>query len=293
MQRLTYTNLRGQVLDLFSNPPYILGSVKGTGLPEQDIMTSKGAAQPGSTVRGMLRKERFVEAEFSVLAKDRAELYELRQRLSALLATQAVYVAACQRMGRLIYENDIGQWWCYAVPDGAPREVKRFQNTYPAMSLTFRCGDPYWRSLDEYNVRMELGNGGFRLPFRLPIRFGGRNFAADAYNEGDIDTPAVIAITGAGESPAVINRTTGAEIRLALRLAVGETLTINTDPDALSVVLRKVDGSEESAFGYLDGANALSAFVLAPGHNAIEYAPSELSPLSKAQVNWRIRAEGV
>lgn len=293
MQRITYTNLRGEVLDFYALPPLILGSVKGTGLPDHDAAETKGVFQAGSTTRKMLDKERFVEIEFSILTNTREDLYRARKILMSKLSTQSVFDPSGPAMGRLIYENDLGRWWAYARPDGPPKEAKRFLNAFPAMSLTFRCDNPYWQSLEEYNVQMALGNGGFVLPIKLPFKLGGRNFSAVAHNAGTVSTPVTIVITGAGEKPSIINMTTGAKISLSRQLAVGETLTVHTAPDTLSVTVRKVDGQEESAFGYLDEAVTISAFVLIPGDNKLVYAPSELSPLSRAEVRWRTREEGV
>ena len=61
----------------------------------------------------------------------------------------------------------------------------------------------------------------------------------------------------------------------------------------LSCVLQRESGAQEDAFGYLDPSVAVSAFVLAPGENDVEYAPGEVSAGSRVHLAWRSCYEGV
>ena len=49
----------------------------------------------------------------------------------------------------------------------------------------------------------------------------------------------------------------------------------------------------EDAFGYLDPSIAVSAFVLAPGDNEVEYVPSVTSRQSRVEIAWHAYFEGV
>ena len=85
-------------------------------------------------------------------------------------------------------------------------------------------------------------------------------------------------------------RTTPSVVAFA---ADGERLVICTDPRALSCTLVRADGETQDAFGYLDASVAVSAFLLSPGVNEVEYVPSVASGGSRMEISWHSRYEGV
>ena len=103
----------------------------------------------------------------------------------------------------------------------------------------------------------------------------------------------MVTVEGNGETPALVNRSTGAALRLTAPLPVGERLTISTDPAALAVTLTHADGSEENAFGYLDPLSSVAAFGLRPGENDVEYVPVGDRSRSVIRVRWYDTFEGV
>ena len=136
-------------------------------------------------------------------------------------------------------------------------------------------------------------SGGFRLPGRLPVRLGSQVFQMRVTNGGSAFAPCVVTVEGSGETPALVNRTTGAALRLTSPLPYGERLTIRTDPAALAVTLTREDGSGENAFGYLDHLSSVAAFGLRPGENDIEYVPTGDRSRSVIRVRWYDTFEGV
>ena len=88
-------------------------------------------------------------------------------------------------------------------------------------------------------------------------------------------------------------RRTGAKITVSRPVAAGETLLINTDPEVLSVVVRGLNGAETAAHGYLSLETPLAGFMLRRGPNAIEYVPNQPSNLSRVELQWNSRLEGV
>ena len=55
----------------------------------------------------------------------------------------------------------------------------------------------------------------------------------------------------------------------------------------------RADGETQDAFGYLDASVAVSAFLLSPGVNEVEYVPSVASGGSRMEISWHSRYEGV
>lgn len=291
MQKLTYINLRGEQLEMGGSPPYILHGLEGMEPTDVQMTTSRGALQHGVTTRKLLCEARKIDATVSIRASGRAAMYEARGYAGTVLSHPRCFDG--EQTGRLLYQNDAGTWWTYAIPEVSLRGGSRARDNLIDMRATFHCDSPYWFSMGEDYIVLAMGSGAFRLPFAFPIRFGRRDFSLTARNMGAVDAPVRIEIEGTGETPTLHNHTTGAKIAISRVIARGERLIIDTDPTALRVVVVSEDGGEENAFGYLDASLAVTEFVLKPGENLIEYAPSVVSNDSRVTVKWRTRHEGV
>ena len=195
-------------------------------------------------------------------------------------------------IGLMIYENDAGAWIAGAVPDGAVSYGKRFRNGFVNNRLTLYCPDAYLQDRIEQSAQMRMGQSGLVLPAALPVRLGARRFRLALTNEGTADAPVTMVLHGTGETPTVVNHTTGARIVVSRTVSEGEQLVICTDPRNLSCRILRAD-AEEDAFGYLDPSAAVSAFLLAPGVNDVEYVPSAVSLGSRMEIRWRSCYEGV
>ena len=97
---------------------------------------------------------------------------------------------------------------------------------------------------------------------------------------------------GKGEKPAIFNRTTGKRIRLVSPLPQGAELSIDTDPDDLSVRM-ELNGETANAYGLLDVTTPLSDFSLAVGENEIAYEAGGPSAETTVALRWYSRFEGV
>ena len=290
MQKLTYENLNGRSVTFGSAPPYILEHVKGLGKPPVKIATTRGVYQHGDTPRSALLEPRYVDLSFHIKGESRADMYAKREALMSMLAYNRAFDG--ERQGRLIYENDYGAWWIYATPEGPDPET-RAQDWLLSTKMSFRCANPYWRKESVSSMQLFMSGDGFQLPFRFPIRLGDRRFSGRAVNAGQADTPVRITIAGSGEKPTLVNHSTGTRITVSRAIATGETLHIDTDPELLSVTVRSANGTESPAHGYLSLDTPLAGFMLRRGVNEIEYLPSEPSKLSRVELSWETRLEGV
>lgn len=292
MQKITYVNVYGETVVFGREPPVLLRSVSGLSRPDAQIVKTQGAYQAGATFERIQLPEREIEVQFDILPlESREALYQERMRIERTLST-----GRCMRggeMGLLIYENDAGSWQTHAVLDGAIAYGKRFRNAMAGNRLTFKCPNPNMTSRGESRTQLRMGRGGFKLPAKLPVMLGARAFRATLHNDGTTDAPMKIVIYGTGESPKLINHTTGAQLIVEQTISTGDRLEIDTDPTALTCRLFKADGTAEDAFGYLDPSVAVSAFLLAPGGNDVEYVPSVASTGSRVEIAWRNVYEGV
>jgi len=292
MQRVTYVNVYGESVVFSGEPPVLLRSVSGFSRPEAQILRTQGAYQAGEMFQRLQLPARSIQVQFDLPpCESREAMYRERMRMERVLAANR-----CMKEGEtglLIYENDAGSWQVHAVPEGTITYGKRFGHALADCRVRFLCPDAYLQERAQQSAQMRMGAGSFTLPFELPMLLGSRRFGATLVNGGTADAPLAITIYGTGETPTVVNHTTGAKIVVSRTVSAGERLAISTDPMKLTCVLYKADGTTEDAFGYLDPSIAVSAFVLVPGENEIEYVPSVASNDSRLELIWRNVFEGV
>ena len=290
LQKLTYINLRDEAVEFGGGPPYVLEKVRGLGKPGYRLSAARGVYQHGETTYGLQLEPRYVELSFHIQGRSRADLYQKRKELMAALAIPSAFDGS--RLARLIYQNDCGSWWIHAIPEGPDPDI-RVQNWLLSAKLSFRCPDPYWKANSSDALTLAMSEATFHLPFAFPVRLGNRGFFGAALNGGQVAAPALIEIAGSGETPTLVNHTTGASITVARAVATGDLLVIDTDPEVLSVVIRTAQGEQIPAHGYLGLDSSLTDFTLRPGINQLEYKPSAPSIGSQVRIRWTPRMEGV
>lgn len=291
MQKLTYTNILGESLVFYRDPPFIFRSIKGTGHAGLVVSTLQGVYQSGDSTVSLRRQHREVDLTFSIAATNLEALYTHRRQLCGVLAAWKAFDGS--RRARIIYENDSGRWWTWAIPEVGPNFESRIASYHLDIPITFRCESPYWYDMAKSNVVLAYSGAGFSLPFTFPISFGSRDFSRTAENVGHVPAPVEVVIEGQGETPLLINADTGAQLRLTSALPAGHTLTINTDPAQLAATVRDDGGSDESAFGLLAIDSPLTVFTLRPGLNKLVYEPGGGAALSRITVSWYAQYEGV
>lgn len=157
-------------------------------------------------------------------------------------------------------------------------------------SLMFRAADPYWYDTDFTIITLSPSGllNFFGSPF-LPIKLsaGGISSGFTVQNQGQADTWPQWVITGPGTNPVLTNSTTGEVLTIAITLTAGQVLTIDTNPDVLSVT--REDGSNQWAT--ISSASVL--WALKTGANAIALAMTGTTTASSLQLMYKNRWEGV
>jgi hypothetical protein len=218
-------------------------------------------------------------------------MYTLRRQLCGVLASWKAFDG--MNRAKIIYENDSGRWWTWAIPEAGLEFENRLANYQTDIPLTFRCESPYWYSLTKSSITLAYSGEGFTLPFDFSISFGSQDFSKVVQNLGQTHAPVEIIIEGHGETPSLLNADTGARMKITSPLATGYVLAINTDPAQLSATVQDNEGNVASAFGLLDVQSPLTAFTLRPGANRLLYEPGGTAALSRITVRWYAQYEGV
>lgn len=288
---MTYINLLNESASFGGEGPYVLCKAEGLGPAELNYEEVRGAFQQGTTLTGYRRQRREVELSIHLDGGTRARLYALRQSLSGILSPERALRG--RERARLIYENDHGRWWTWAAPAGEVHWGARVGEYLSGAKVRFLCESPYWYDMSPAILRFQYGSSALQLPFTLPLRLGYRSFQGRAFVGGQMDTPVEVWVRGTGETPSLVNRSTGAALRLTSALPAGSTLYINTDPSRLQADITGADGSVRNAFGLVDVTHPISHFQLRCGINELEYEPGGDSALTEIELRWYDRFEGV
>lgn len=271
MQRVKFTNPRGEEVIIGLAPPYVFNKITGEGAMEADLIASTPAAIDGETLHGMQFKPRDVTVTLHVEGQDRKDLYYQRQRLNALL-TQQLYAGG--DLGRLEYTNDNLTVWVPAAVKKGPQASTRTAEFLTNIPITFRCPDPLWRAATPSVHRIAFMEGGLEFPLVIDnvtgFKFGITGYEAKIYNPGDWPAPIKLEIAGPALMPGIVKVSTGEYIRVKRQLYAGDVLTLDTTPGHRVAEIERANGVTESAFGYVDLTSTWS-LSLTPGDNAMQY----------------------
>lgn len=282
MQRIIFTNARGQSVELKSSAPFLLQSIEGLGDVDADIQTQKAPFQDGSTYIDSVLQERAISLEIVILA-DKSTLLKQRQFLASVFNPKL-------GPGTLRYENGETIREIEAVPDGVPIFPSGRDNRGPVFQksiVNLLCPEPFW--LDEFSTseKMSYILGGLSFPLRLGTKFAQRGFKKVLHNKGDVSTPVTIEFYGPATNPVVWNRTTGEFVRVNRSLGEQDKLVISTEFGNKSVVIENADGTTTNVFNWIDLES--SFWQLVPGENIIEFGSDSDSTKSRVVVSYKNR----
>jgi hypothetical protein len=283
MQRIIFTNSRGQSVELKSSAPFLLQTIDGLGDVDADIQTQKAPFQDGSTYIDSVLQERAISLEIAILAADKPTLLQQRQYLASIFNPKL-------GPGKLRYENGEIIREIEAVADGVPVFPSGQDNRGPIFQkamVNLLCPEPFW--LDEVSTseKMSYILGGLSFPLRLGTSFAQRGFKKILNNQGDVATPVTIEFYGPATNPVVWNRTTGEFIRVSRTLAETDKLVITTDFGKKSVTIENADGSKTNVFNWIDLESTF--WQLVPGENIIEFGSDSDSTKSRLVISYKNR----
>lgn len=291
MQRLVYVPPGGSIelpdtcVEFSLTPPYIIGSVTGTGGPETTVLSSSVPGVDGVFVHGIRAESREVTCFIHVDGDDRKDMYRKRFELVKKLTPG-------RAPGTLYYANDYTVKRIAAYPKSSPSFTERIRN-YNRAELSFLCPSPYWEDTVSQSGYMAYLNGGFKFPFRFKpaISFAALRNHASLVNAGSVPAPVEIVIQGPATNPAVVNATTGERFQVRQTLAEGEVLEIGTKRGAKSVKLTRAGREPEDAFQYVDLGSTF--FQLVPGTNELRYESQNEAEHARVTVRFRELYAGV
>ncbi|OLN21909.1 phage tail protein [Domibacillus antri] len=262
-EKITFTNSRGQSVDIANRPPYLLSNPNGLGDVNADIQRQKAPLQDGSTFIDSVLDERILNFEVAIIGDNEADVEEKRVYLASVFNPKL-------GEGLLRFKNEYGIKEIKAVADGVPTFPSGTENrgrTYQRSIVNLICPDPYWKSL---SVTEEPAfEGLFSFPFEGEFQMGMQRDRRIINNDGNAPAPLQVEFFGPALNPKIINNTTGEYIKVNQNLLEGEIMKIDTSDTNKSVVFIGVDGSVRNVFNWIDLNSTF--FKLVIGENDIEY----------------------
>lgn len=293
MQRVTFINQSGKKAVFGLTPPYILESVRGTGMLDAQLMLSDSVGYDGKSYQGSYIEDREVTVSIHIKGNTREDMYKKRMELMAILGLSH---QANGEMGRLEYTNDYGTWWIRAVVRIGVQPQKRVANYNTSISLVFDAPVPYWNDMQPFGDRMAYLDGGLEFPLEIDVnnrvQFGLQGYQTTITNAGDAPAPVEIHITGPGTTPSIYKLNTDEFIKVNKSIDTGDELVIKTGyGNERRVTINRANGTSESAFGYLDLNSTF--FLLDVGENRLEYRSGDDTKTAKIEITGYSQYGGV
>ncbi|MFF5993716.1 phage tail family protein [Lysinibacillus sp. KU-BSD001] len=250
-EKVTFTNSRGQSIELSNRRPFLLQSVEGKADVAANIQTQTAPFQDGSTYIDSLLQARAMALNVSILADSPEGLIEKRQLLASVFNPKL-------GPGKLIYMKGNTQREIQAIVENVPvfgvgRENNgmRFQRTI----INLLCPSPFWEDLLAENYKLEDFVSNFRFSFHFPVRFATRGDSKLLINKGDVPTPIKVEFRGPVVNPKITNLTTGEFIKVNREIPTGYKLILDTSFGHKRVEIVGPDGVVQNAFHYIDLAS--------------------------------------
>lgn len=271
-EKITYTNARGQSIELSNRRPFLLQSVEGKGDVEAEIQMQSAPYQDGSTLIDALLQPRSLVLQVAILDNDREKVIKLRQQLASIFNPKL-------GEGRLIYSNGETTREINAVAENVPVFPVGSENKglrYQRALINLLCPSPFWQDIAEENYKLEDFVGSFKFPFHLPTRFSKRGDSKVLINRGDVPTPIQVEFRGPVNNPVITNHTTGEFIKINREIPTGYKLILDTAFGEKRVDIVAPDGTITKGFHYIDLKSTF--FNLDVGDNRIGFVAEGGSP---------------
>lgn len=277
MQKVIFTNSRGQSVEFGSIPPYVITKIEGLGDVDAENQTQKAPFQDGSTFIDSNLEERFINITVGMYAPSLEKLSDTRQHLASIFNPKLGEGLLQYIYGSKVKEIKAGPEHVPIFPSGKDNRSDNFQIAI----IDLKCSNPFWKSpeVTEEPTFEPL----FEFPFDGEFEMGIQRDERIIINDGDSPTPVEIEFYGPAVNPIITNKTTGEFIKVNRTLQEGEFMRINTTRGKKSVEFVSSDGSVTNVFNWIDLNSTF--FELVVGENDIEYSAD--SDIQGAVVNIR------
>ena len=256
-------------------------SIEGTGMPEMDLVTSRGPVQHGVSLEDWYLKERTIQIVMRHQYSCKQEYWAGRTALLQALLPSTTLATLRARL-----------------PNGDRRDIKVIVAQGPVFEpssgwdewgfttvVRFLAPDPTFYDPNATSQSWAPAAALGTFPMTFPVAFVGFTGSNVIVYGGSWPTYPTITITGPVQSPIITNVTTGQAIWFDYLVAVGETVVIDlVEKTAVSSVAGNLLGSVFGDF---------ATFQLALGSNTFTVYGSGVSAATIITMSWYNRYVGL
>lgn len=253
---------------------------EGFGEVEANIQSTKSFQQDGSRMTNLTLEERYPYIEIMIVANDFSLLSQTRRHLSKVFSPKSKGTFNLDYSGHS-YQLDV-------ITEGVPSfssedSVGRTQ----IASVNFVAHDPYWVDKNINSKEIVSWVGGLTFPLKLPTEFSTKGEEQiNIINNGDVETPVTIDISGKATNPCIKNLTTGEYIKVNRAMLEKDSLRITTEFGN-----KRVEQNGESVFNYIDLNSTF--FSLKTGDNIIQMTTDDVQDDASVRISYKNRYIGV
>lgn len=232
MQKILFTNSRGQTIEFSELPPYILTKVEGLGDVESTNQTQKSYFQDGSTYKASILEERFITLEISIISSSISDLSAVRQNFASIFNPKLGEGIFQYRYANEVKEIDAVPEHVPFFPSGSGNRIGNFQKAL----VTLRCPNPYFRKSEIEKTEIALWEPRFEFPLEIidgEMELGIRSpsLIVNVLNDGHVETGMMIHFKALGTvvNPSLFNVNTREFFKLNKTMLPGEVIIVNTN----------------------------------------------------------------
>ncbi len=283
MFKLKFINSQGESIEIYDRP-FRLIRFDGLGDTGADHQTQKSYNQDGVTLYGTHLEDKHLEIELMIVGIDEIDLAQNRRKILSMFNPKL-------GEGTLQRISADGTRQINAVADGVPFFPDGPSNrskTFQRALISLYCPNPYWTDTTDRSIEIVTWIGGLTFPLRLPTEFAtaGEN-VGNIINDGDVETPLRIEITGPATNPKITKQSTGEYLRIKETLTAEDTLVITT-----GFGNKRVELNGENAFNLLDLPES-TFFNLHAGDNIVFFTTENINDNATIRASYRNRYVGV
>ena len=279
-EKVIYENDRGERVEIAYSFPYFLQQVLGADGISADISTSKGVGQDGVTINNVTLQPRPLQVVGYIKENSKELLASRRDHLLRIFSPKT--------KGILQYEYGNLKRQIRVQVDSAPVFSKAF-NTFEVLNfiIDLIAPSPYWTCEADIPEEIVTWIGGLKFPLRFPTRFStAGSKIINILNQGHVETPVRIEITGTATNPKIMNKLSGEYIKVNRTLTINDTLVITTDFGN-----KRVEQNGLNAFNDIDYQSTF--FSLSIGDNVVELTTDDVNDNPVVKIIYRNRYLGV
>lgn len=281
---LRYSNAIGAI-DFSIASGFVVEEATSYGAQDVGFDTTRSNREIGEALQHQSVNPKTLTIRGTILGASR----DARQQMNHIIAPLAP--------GRLTYEQNGESYYLDCYVKTSP-DVEQY-NENARFTFSLYAPFPYWRKTNRESTVLVGYQPRFIFPWNIsdPNPFYFSETAQVGYvtvtNEGEAPADWTVTFTALStvKNPYAQDIDTGETVRVLKTLSAGESVTISTEGEELSVTLTAADGTETDGFQYLDIESI--PFRLALGDNHIKTDADEGGEGLRSSISFRPAYAGV